>query len=88
MVNNSAIQNLIRDNKTFRISSSIQTGRKLGMQLMDDHIFRLFGDGKISDEDARDHAQSPSSMQEKIDAFRAGTLKPTDLDGPLPETAG
>ena len=38
-----AIANLIRENKTFRINSSIQTGHKLGMQLLDDHLFRLLG---------------------------------------------
>ncbi|MHC5002465.1 MAG: type IV pilus twitching motility protein PilT, partial [Planctomycetota bacterium] len=32
-----AIANLIRENKTFRIDSAIQTGRKFGMQLLDDH---------------------------------------------------
>ena len=35
-----AIANLIRENKTFRITSAIQTGQKLGMQLLDDHLFR------------------------------------------------
>ena len=33
-----AISNLIRENKTFRIDSAIQTGRKFGMQLLDDHL--------------------------------------------------
>ena len=36
-----AIANLIRENKTFRINSSIQTGRKYGMQLLDDCLFTL-----------------------------------------------
>jgi twitching motility protein PilT len=40
-----AIGNLIRENKTFRITSAIQTGHKLGMQLLDDHLFRLWRDG-------------------------------------------
>jgi twitching motility protein PilT len=34
-----AIANLIRDNKTFRIDSAIQTGKKYGMQLLDDHLW-------------------------------------------------
>lgn len=42
MVGTSAIQNLIRENKTFRITSSIQTGKKEGMQLMDDHLYTLW----------------------------------------------
>ena len=41
LVVTSAIANLIRENKTFRINSAIQTGAKLGMQLLDDHFYRL-----------------------------------------------
>src|SRR3990170_4301779 len=36
LVVNSAVANLIRENKTFRITSVIQTGQKQGMQLLDD----------------------------------------------------
>ena len=42
LVITTAISNLIRENKTFRIPSSIQTGKKFGMQLLDDHLFSLF----------------------------------------------
>jgi twitching motility protein PilT len=41
MVVTPAISNLIRENKTYRIDSSIQTGRKLGMQLLDEHLWQL-----------------------------------------------
>jgi twitching motility protein PilT len=77
MVVTSAVGNLIRENKVFRIPSSIQTGKKLGMQLLDDHLFRLFREGKISEEDAMDHAQTPSEIREKVEAFRAGGPIPT-----------
>src|SRR5205814_8520390 len=40
LVVTSGIANLIRENKTFRISSAIQTGAKFGMQLMDDALFK------------------------------------------------
>ena len=42
-----AIANLIRENKTFRITSSIQTGQKQGMQLLDDHLFKLWRQGLV-----------------------------------------
>ncbi len=42
-----AIGNLIRENKTFRITSAIQTGQKMGMQLLDDHLFRLWKSGLV-----------------------------------------
>ncbi len=43
------IANLIRENKTFRINSAIQTGAKFGMNLMDDALFDLWRDGIVRD---------------------------------------
>ena len=48
MVVTPAIANLIRENKTYRIDSSIQTGKKLGMQLLDEHLWKLYDEGKIA----------------------------------------
>ena len=42
------IANLIRENKTFRINSAIQTGAKFGMQLMDDALFKLWREQKVA----------------------------------------
>lgn len=42
-----AVRHLIRDNKTFRIDSAIQTSRERGMQLLDDHLLRLYEAGAI-----------------------------------------
>jgi len=61
-----AIANLIREGKTFRIDSSIQTGAKYGMQLLDDHLWRLYREGKISVEDMIDKAKSPATLIEKV----------------------
>ena len=44
----SGIANLIRENKTFRITSAIQTGAKFGMQLMDDALFKLWKEEKCT----------------------------------------
>ena len=52
MVANSAIRNLIREGKSFQLTSQIQTGRKQGMQTMDDCIFKAFEQKKIFAEDA------------------------------------
>src|SRR6201995_592466 len=41
-----AIQNLIRDNKSFRIDSEIQTGKRYGMQLLEDNLWDHFLDGR------------------------------------------
>src|SRR5262249_57676959 len=42
MVVTPAIQNLMRENKVYRIDSSIQTGRKHGMFLLDESLFKLW----------------------------------------------
>lgn len=47
-----AVRNLVRESKTYQINSAIQTGKKYGMQLMDDHIMELLEKGWISPEEA------------------------------------
>jgi len=72
MVVNSAIANLVRENKVYRIPSSIQTGKKLGMRLMDDHVYQLVSEGRVSHQDALDYCQHPAEMQEKLEALQSG----------------
>ena len=51
-----AVANLIREGKTFQIPSAIQTGKKYGMQSLDDAILIALEAKKISPEDAYDKA--------------------------------
>ncbi|MFG0258667.1 MAG: type IV pilus twitching motility protein PilT [Phycisphaerales bacterium JB043] len=74
-----AIANLIRDNKTFRIDSSIQTGKKFGMQLLDDHLWSLYESGKISAEDMIDRSKDPGSLKDKVHKL-GGQIGRTELD--------
>jgi len=67
-----AIQNLIRENKSFRIDSEIQTGKKYGMQLLDDHLWALFQAGKIGEEEAIDKSKNPGFMVDRMQ--RAGVM--------------
>jgi twitching motility protein PilT len=78
MVNTPAISNLIRENKTYRIDSAIQTGKKYGMQLLDEHLWNLYAAGTVSAADAVDRSRNPGVIQDKIDAHRRG-LEITDL---------
>ncbi len=48
MVTTPSIASLIRDGKTFRITSDIQTGAKYGMNTLDSHLIQLYNEGKIS----------------------------------------
>ncbi|HOA73323.1 MAG TPA: type IV pilus twitching motility protein PilT [Phycisphaerae bacterium] len=78
MVVTPAIANLIRENKTFRIDSSIQTGKKFGMQLLDEHLLQLYRDEIITAEEAMDKARNPADMQEKIEALNRGEKLETE----------
>ena len=79
MVVTNAISNLVRESKVFRIPSSIQTGKKLGMQLLDDHLLALFAQGKVGEEDTIDRSQSPGDMQDRIIALREGRIQAPEL---------
>jgi twitching motility protein PilT len=65
MVVTPAIANLIRENKTYRIDSSIQTGKKLGMQLLDEHLWQLYDTGKITLEEMLEKSRQPGALQDK-----------------------
>jgi len=52
MIATPAVRNLIREGKTFQIPSSIQVGKRFGMQLLDDAIMELLNKGWISAEEA------------------------------------
>ena len=70
-----AIGNLIRENKTFRINSAIQTGTKLGMQLLDDHLFRLWKDKKVAEEEVLYKAQQPDDLIKRINDAKKGIFE-------------
>ncbi|MBN2376723.1 MAG: type IV pilus twitching motility protein PilT [Sedimentisphaerales bacterium] len=74
MINTPAISNLIRENKTFRINSSIQTGRKYGMQLLDDHLWELYTKKIIDLETMLDKCKNPGELDEKAKALKGASL--------------
>ena len=78
MVVTPAISNLIRENKTYRIDSSIQTGRKHGMFLMDDSLFKLWRSGQVDKEEALGKSNKPTELAEKIAQAEAGKLSDDD----------
>jgi twitching motility protein PilT len=75
LVVTSAIANLIRENKTFRISSAIQTGQKFGMQLLDDHLFRLWKEEKVIIEEVMAKAHNPDDLAKRIANARRGIIE-------------
>ncbi len=74
MVVTPAIQNLIRENKVYRIDSSIQTGRKHGMFLLDDSLFKLWRNGLCEKEEVLGRAAKPADLAHKINQAEKGVL--------------
>jgi twitching motility protein PilT len=66
MISTPSIQALIRENKTFRITSDIQTGAKYGMVTLDANLMALYERGLISYGDLITIAQDPQSIVAKL----------------------
>ncbi len=75
-----AIANLIREAKTFRINSMIQTGRKFGMQLLDDALFNLWKNGLCEEKDVLFKSNNPGELKAKIAAAKRGLLDAEEDD--------
>ncbi|HVY28207.1 MAG TPA: type IV pilus twitching motility protein PilT [Polyangiaceae bacterium] len=67
-----AIANLIREKKVFQINSIMQTGRKQGMCLMNDSLFKLVKDGVVTPEEALAKANDKTSL---LTAFQSAGIK-------------
>ncbi|MEE8107377.1 MAG: PilT/PilU family type 4a pilus ATPase [Planctomycetota bacterium] len=69
MIMSPAIENHIRKAETFKIPSTIQTSKNLGMFLLDDMLLDYVKTGKISKETAQIRCQDPRSFAQKIEAL-------------------
>lgn len=64
LMNTPAVANCIREAKTFMLPGVIQTGRKLGMRLMDDSLMELYDKQIISQEEAYARADQKALMRQ------------------------
>jgi twitching motility protein PilT len=78
MVVTPAIQNLIRENKVYRIDSSIQTGKKHGMFLLDESLFKLWRDGLVEKEEILLRSSKPAELAAKVAAYEKGLYEDED----------
>jgi twitching motility protein PilT len=69
-----AIANLIREGKTFRINSAIQTGRKFGMILLDDSLFNLWKSGLCEEKDVIYKSNNPGELRARIERAKRGVF--------------
>jgi twitching motility protein PilT len=66
ITNTPAVANVIREAKTFMLPGIIQTGKKQGMQLMDDALLDLAKRGQISAEEASARADQKQQVQQQL----------------------
>jgi twitching motility protein PilT len=66
MINTPSIAALIRDNKTFRIQSDIQTGAKWGMVTLDSYLMEKYSAGLIARDEVINKSQDPTTIMQKL----------------------
>ncbi|HUT61580.1 MAG TPA: type IV pilus twitching motility protein PilT [Phycisphaerae bacterium] len=85
MVVTPAAQNLIRKNEPYRLESFIQTGRKWGMQLLDDALWDLYARGIIAAEEMLERAQRREEIEQKLAQTAEGRAVLRRIGGPTDE---
>ncbi len=66
LTNTPAVANVIREAKTFMLPGIIQTGKKQGMQLMDDALIELFKAGYISADEAFARSEDKLTVRQQL----------------------
>jgi len=69
MINTPSIATHIRENKTFRITSDLQTGAKFGMYTMDTNLVKLYVDGIISYQDMIEKCYDKESLEKLLKSY-------------------
>ncbi len=68
LIANAAVANLIREGKTFQLKSVMQTGRRQGMQTMNDHLLQHVQNGLISPQEAYMKSNDKATMKTALSA--------------------
>jgi twitching motility protein PilT len=71
MFNTTSISAYIRENKTYRITSDLQTGARFGMTTMDASLCKLYIEQKIAYQDMLAACYDPVSLQKLLDEYAA-----------------
>ena len=66
LTNTPAVANLIRESRTYMLPGIIQTGKKQGMQLMDDGLVDLVNRGLISSEEAYARSEQKQEVRQRL----------------------
>ena len=68
MLMNTAIRNLIREEKSYQIDSVIAAGGAAGMQTMDQGLFNAVKEGTVAKDVALAHANHPEALERRFSA--------------------
>jgi twitching motility protein PilT len=71
LVNSPAVANCIREGKTFMLPGIMQTGKNIGMRLMDDSLRSLFEQGLIAQEECMMRAEDKTLMKKFFEEVNA-----------------
>ncbi len=66
LTNSPAVANSIREGRTFMLPGIMQTGKKLGMKLMDESLMELYEDGAITAEEAYTRSEVKALMRQHL----------------------
>ncbi|MBI3849536.1 MAG: type IV pilus twitching motility protein PilT [Verrucomicrobia bacterium] len=80
MINTPSIGALIRDNKTFRLNSDIQTGAKYGMVTLDSFLIDKYMQGMIDREEVVTKSQDPVTIQAKLQELELAAATGADAE--------
>lgn len=93
LVNNAASANLIREGKTFQIPSVMQTGKKDGMQILEQVLLESVKKGDVAGEDAWEYANDKTPFAQwapksDIKPGGTGTMGPPGTPPAAPPAKG
>jgi twitching motility protein PilT len=88
MITTPAISNLIRDGKTYQITSELQTGAKYGSKPLDKHLLELLSKGVVSYEDALAKSYDPAQFASEASKFSLSGHPNAAAKGQPPKPSG
>jgi twitching motility protein PilT len=68
LIANAAVKNIIREGKVHQLKAIMQTNRQIGMQTMDQALYDLWKENKISAEEAIARSTNPQEMKARVGA--------------------
>ncbi|MEK6250158.1 MAG: type IV pilus twitching motility protein PilT, partial [Planctomycetales bacterium] len=78
LVMTAGLANLIRENKTFRINSMMQTSARQGMVMLDDALFKLWQDNICKREEVLSKSNDPSLLAQRISEAERGLFEESE----------